>query len=139
MKPVKSYESFDGKIFATAEECADYETFCKKMARIVDTLPRFEMTDEFRAGEEFFQHDLGRFYSVRDAFIKLVLTKYDNELLKGQLGKKDWTFSTGEMFKFFKDMNDQVCVMGWYWIGCIDDKGRQWIHPSIIRKMEGDK
>ncbi|MCK5021580.1 MAG: hypothetical protein KAS32_31520 [Candidatus Peribacteraceae bacterium] len=130
MKPVTSYQSFDGTIFETAEKCAKYESHCIKIASIVDKLPKFTKDREFYELRSYYQHDPQLVIDVRTEFLMYMDSIYHDPSLRLQLGERCLVMPTGRFIDFFKSKNDVPATLAWLYIGSIDNYFRQWSHPS---------
>jgi len=140
MKPVTSYKSFDGSVFGTAKECADYETHCGAISKIVDKLPRFIRDDDFEKGVSYYQHDWKSFVDVRTEFCMYMDSIHSNFVFRQQIGERVLLMDTNWYFRFFRNTNDYPALLAWYYIGCVDSQYRQWSHPDFIKDTpEGAK
>lgn len=134
MKPVTAYESLDGLIFRTAKECADHETHCRKLANIVDKLPRFHRTDGFERGFEYYQHDPDTFLSIRDEFLEYMNEIYDFFDFRNHVGVRVIDpYFIANISTFLRNKGDQESLMAWVnYLGYVDDQFRQWSSTYFI-------
>jgi len=132
LKPVTSYQSVDGSIFDTAEECAKYETHCSAIAKIIDRLPRFVSTDDFQTGKSYYQHDIKSFKEIRDIFFMYMDSLYDLSIFQSQIGESILITNTNWYIKFFRATNDKPALLAWYYIGMVDSRYRQWSTPYFV-------
>ena len=131
MKPKISYEAFDGVIFRTAEECAEYETHCRAIAKIIDKMPRFTFTDEFISGRCFYLHDRQSFIDTRSEFFMYLDSQYPKPEIRLQIGEPCWVMSPAKYLEIIVSLHDGPLLLAWYYIGCVDDYARQWSNPYI--------
>jgi hypothetical protein len=132
MKPstTTTYTAFDGSIFNTATDCADYETHCNVIASIIDQIPRFPIDEEFMRGGSFYQHDSRIILPARDDFFKHLDSVYNNPTLKYPMIR----MGIGErvlmgrlkMFQMFVKHNDKASMLAWVYLGYTDDYFKQW-------------
>lgn len=138
MQPVTSYKAFDGTIFDTAKECANYETHCKKIASIVDKLPRFEPTDEFLRGQAFYQHEWQVLVPIRDEFFMFLDEHYPRPDYRFQIGTKGWALSPSKYMEMIVATGDRPLWLAFYYFACIDDDFRQWSAMTFAKQPPED-
>lgn len=131
MIPTTSYKAFDGSVFNTPKECADYETHCRSMATIIDKLPRFPVDEDFATGKTFYQHDPRVFLPIRDEFFIYLDDYYNNPKLQYpeirlSLGESVLIKDRAWWHEMFTKHNDSVSLLAWRWIGYTDNYYRQW-------------
>lgn len=132
MKPVTAYKSFDGNIFSAANECAEYETHCRKIACIIDKLPRFQRDYSFEIGMKYYQHTPEVFLPIRDEFFTYIKTKYNNRTFENSIGVVTLPQTSGWYIQFFQRQQDNPSMLAWQYLGYVDDKFRQWSQLFFI-------
>jgi hypothetical protein len=130
MKPVTSYQAFDGSLFDTAEQCADYETHCKTIASIIDQIPRFPIDEVFAEGRSFYQHDERIILPARDDFFMYLDSVYNNPklqyvMIRQGIGERICVGRL-KMYQLFVKHNDRAAMLAWTYLGYTDDYFRQW-------------
>lgn len=145
MNPTTSYKAFDGSLFESAKECADYETHCRAIAKIIDKLPRFPITDDFVIGKVYYQHDDRIFLPVRDEFFMYLDSVYNNpKLLHPELrlaiGERVLLRDRIFWHEMFIKHSDHTALLAWRYIGYTDDYFRQWGQLMFaIKEPDGAK
>lgn len=140
MQPVTAYESFDGLLFRTAKECADHETHCRRLAEIVDKLPRFHRGSLFEKGLEYYQHDPEIFLAIRDDFFRYMNEIHDFFAFKHHIGVRHIDpYYIASISTHLRNKGDQESLMAWInYLGYIDSQFRQWSQTIFIDKSPED-
>lgn len=138
MKPVKAYEAFDGTVFDTAEECADYETHSITIAQIIDKLPRFDVDSQFTIGNSYYQHDEESFRAIRDEFFAYMVERYNIPVFQNQIGNRELDTDTNWFINFFRIAKDKPSLLAWYYVGMVDKYFRQWSQSYFVNKPNED-
>lgn len=129
MIPVTSYKSFDGTLFDDAKECADYETHCRQLAKIIDKLPRFDRADiDWIDGFTYYQHDPELFMSVFTEFCEYIDSRYPNTI------QKDTSVSKliQAYYLLIWNIGDKPSVLAVVYFDSVDDQFRQYSHDFFM-------
>jgi len=139
MKPIQAYQSFDGRVFVQAKDCADYESHCHNLSNIIRVLPKFDHTNSYDIGKSYYQHDKDSWLTVRNNLL-LYLDQVWPALKIGGLVKNkaemaivanyDW------MNKFLRKNCDMPSLLAWQMVGYVDNDFRQWSQPAYAMGVE---
>jgi hypothetical protein len=130
MIPVTYYKAFDGQLFETAKECADYETHCKALANIINKLPDFDReSDGWVNGKVYYQHDPETIEGIFSEFCKYIVSKYGDFTLSEPLNK-----TTIEDMRCQLSQHDNPSFLALRYFNNIDDQYRQWYHKWYVNK-----
>lgn len=130
MNPTTSYKAFDGSLFESAKECADYETHCKTIAKIIDQIPRFPIDEDFINGNTYYQHDERIILPARDDFFGYLDSFYNNPqliypLFRIGIGSRV-CIDRLRCLQIFTKHSDKASILAWSYLGYTDDYFRQW-------------
>jgi hypothetical protein len=133
MIPIQAYQSFDGRLFEQAKDCADYETHCHNLSTIIQGLPKFEKTLSYNLGKSYYQHNPEKWLPIRNNLVMYLHEKYPTLKLGGLVMNNP---SNGRVIEY-KWMNnylrkncDMPSLLAWQMVGYVDNKFRQWSQPK---------
>lgn len=131
MKPITAYQSFDGRIFEFAKECADYEVHCKRLSDIIKDLPKIEYTEDYISGKSYFQHDPKKWLPIRNNLILYFSEVWPETKLKTLLdveSERAIVVDYDIMDAFLKKKGDIPSLLAWNTVGYVDLYFRQWFN-----------
>jgi hypothetical protein len=125
MIPLTMYKAFDGEVFDTPKACADYETHCRKLAIIIDKLPRFDHdSDGWIEGKLYYQHDPKLFMSVFTEFCEYLMSRYPENLkVKPTIAVTD-----NQLWNVLYDAQDKPSLLALSYFNNVDIQYRQFSH-----------
>ena len=119
MKPITRYESWDGCVFDSEEECRKYEMLLLAVERIMEPLgkiPKHKGCD-FENGEGYLPHTVGDVIAAKAALV---------ELGRHHLNIKSTEVGFYNIGRYFDDNNVSCLYHAWSRLYCCDEKGREW-------------
>lgn len=134
MKPITAYKAFDGRVFEEAENCANYETHCYALLKIVDKLPKFEKTPSYLLGDEYYQHDKVLYDEIVNEFIDYIENLYPNVKTMGDIRGMDRVKLFTWMTNLLTMSGDMPSMTAWKFIGIVDDEYRQWYDYKSLKE-----
>jgi hypothetical protein len=132
MKPVTAYKSFNGVLFDTEKECADYESHCYALSKIIDQIPRFKRDEDFLLGKRYHQHDPESFSSIRDQFFEYMYEKYNNPIFKSAVGQTILPVNRTIYRHFLSARRDDPSLVAWSYFECVDNEYREWSTIDLV-------
>lgn len=141
MKTIARFVADDGREFKTAEACGEYESQCREIADLADTLmlkPRPEGTD-FANGGGFIPQSPVQMMEFKRGLVEIAKRLYpETEVFRHEPVEDTHPMSSAG--RALSDGHHKPLYSAWYRLMCTDEQGREWGQPYFaLNPDKGDQ